>query len=73
LPRDDGARLDTLADAVRPRGKQAAPPASPPPAAAAATFSGTDTDLTADQLQTLVAPIALYPDDLVAIVLPASA
>jgi hypothetical protein len=31
-----------------------------------------DTQLTGDDLQTLVGPIALYPDDLLAIVLPAS-
>jgi hypothetical protein len=55
-------------------------PAAPPPAttapaaegAATTAFSGTDDNLSPAQLQTLVAPIALYPDDLVAIVLPAS-
>ncbi|HEY1983579.1 MAG TPA: DUF3300 domain-containing protein [Xanthobacteraceae bacterium] len=51
-------------------------PTSPPSAAATAaappTFSGSDRDLTPDQLQALVGPIALYPDDLLAIVLPAS-
>lgn len=49
---------------------QAPGPNSPP--AVATTFSGTDEDLPPDQLQTLVAPVALYPDDLLAIVLPAS-
>ena len=63
-------------------GQNAVPtvPAAPPPAATApattnaatTTFSGTDDNLSPAQLQTLVAPIALYPDDLVAIVLPAS-
>jgi Protein of unknown function (DUF3300) len=40
--------------------------------AAAVSFSGTDTNLTPAQLETLVSPVALYPDDLLALVLPAS-
>jgi hypothetical protein len=59
------AALVAFAFAAPATGQQPAAPVT-------TTFSGTDTDLTPDQLQTLVAPIALYPDDLVAIVLPAS-
>lgn len=40
--------------------------------AAAVSFSGTDTNLTPAQLETLVSRVALYPDDLLALVLPAS-
>jgi hypothetical protein len=40
--------------------------------AAAAAFSGTETNLTPAQLETLVGRVALYPDDLLALVLPAS-
>jgi hypothetical protein len=36
------------------------------------SFSGSDTNLSPDQLENLVSRIALYPDDLVALVLPAS-
>jgi Protein of unknown function (DUF3300) len=43
-----------------------APPGQPPPAAPTAPL------LLPDQLQNLVGRIALYPDDLVALVLPAS-
>jgi hypothetical protein len=43
-----------------------------PTAVAAASFSGTDANLTSQQLETLVGPVALYPDDLLALVLPAS-
>jgi Protein of unknown function (DUF3300) len=39
---------------------------------AAASFSGNDAKLTASQLEFLVGRIALYPDDLFAVVLPAS-
>ncbi|MGF7213137.1 hypothetical protein GGE65_007773 [Skermanella aerolata] len=35
-------------------------------------FSGSDLDLSSQQLAVLVGPIALYPDDLLALVLPAS-
>jgi hypothetical protein len=35
-------------------------------------FSGNDLDLSSQQLAVLVGPIALYPDDLLALVLPAS-
>ena len=45
---------------------QAAPAAAPAPAAAS------EAKLTADQLDSLVAPIALYPDELLANVLAAS-
>src|SRR5690349_11325073 len=44
----------------------------PPPAPTAAAFSGNETSLSAAQLETLVGPVALYPDDLLALVLPAS-
>ena len=37
-----------------------------------ATFSGSDLDLSPQELETLVSRIALYPDDLLALVLPAS-
>jgi len=47
-----------------------APPPAPAPAAAAQ--ASPDIPLTAAELEQLVARIALYPDDLVAIVLPAS-
>jgi hypothetical protein len=61
----------------------AAPPAPPAPATGApgaaagagqpaTSFSGSDTNLSPAQLESLVSRIALYPDDLVAIVLPAS-
>lgn len=40
--------------------------------AAAVSFSGTDMNLTPAQLETLVSRFALYPDDLLAVVLPAS-
>jgi hypothetical protein len=43
-----------------------APPGQPPPAAPTAPL------LSPDQLQTLVGRVALYPDDLLALVLPAS-
>jgi hypothetical protein len=54
------------------------PQATPPTAPAAtgptsgAAFSGVETNLSAQQLESLVGRIALYPDDLVAVVLPAS-
>ena len=38
----------------------------------AGSFSGSDTDLSSAQLESLVGRIALYPDDLLAVVLPAS-
>jgi len=56
-------------------------PAAPAPGASGAaqggaetttTFSGSDENLSPDQLETLVSRIALYPDDLLALVLPAS-
>ena len=52
----------------------AAPPAAPPAAATTGTtaFSGSDLDLSPQQLETLVSRVALYPDDLLALVLPAS-
>jgi Protein of unknown function (DUF3300) len=62
----------------------AAPPPSSAPAAPAAsgatqggaeattTFSGSDENLSPEQLESLVSRIALYPDDLLALVLPAS-
>ena len=43
-----------------------------PPAAPAAAAEADDPPLTADQLDSLVAPIALYPDDLLAMVLASS-
>jgi hypothetical protein len=47
--------------------------ATPPsPTTSTMTFSGNDQDLSAEQLASLVGPIALYPDDLLALVLPAS-
>jgi hypothetical protein len=52
-----------------------APPATttaPTTPRAALPFSGTDTNLTAAQLEVLVGPVALYPDDLLALMLPAS-
>src|SRR5450755_3970250 len=49
---------------------QSAPPAAASPAAAQPEAD--DPPLTADQLDSLVAPIALYPDDLLAQVLAAS-
>jgi hypothetical protein len=51
--------------------KQEAPPA-PSPAAQAAVPTATAAVPTADQLYQLVAPIALFPDNLVALVLAAS-
>jgi hypothetical protein len=46
-------------------------PAGPAPGeAAASSFSGTDTNLAPSQLEALVARIALYPDNLLAIALP---
>jgi hypothetical protein len=52
----------------------ATPPttSAPPSPAAAESFSGTDKNLSAAQLEALVGPVALYPDDLLALVLPAS-
>jgi len=47
-----------------------APPPAPVPAAA--TAASPDLALTPEELEQLVARIALYPDDLIAIVLPAS-
>jgi hypothetical protein len=49
-------------------------PAAPPAAATTGTtaFSGSDLDLSPQQLETLVSRVALYPDDLLALVLPAS-
>ncbi|MBK9062877.1 MAG: DUF3300 domain-containing protein [Acidobacteria bacterium] len=43
-----------------------------PPAAPAAAAEADDPPLTADQIDSLVAPIALYPDDLLAMVLASS-
>src|SRR3954453_14165837 len=40
--------------------------------AAAADFASPNEPLTADQIEELVSPIALYPDPLVALILPAS-
>jgi hypothetical protein len=53
---------------------EAPPPTTVAPASprAALPFSGTATNLTAAQLELLVGPVALYPDDLLALVLPAS-
>jgi hypothetical protein len=53
---------------------QSTPPTAPaaPGPSAAAPFSGVEINLSAQQLETLVGRIALYPDDLVAVVLPAS-
>jgi hypothetical protein len=48
-----------------PAAAQVAPGAPPPPAAPPAQLSAAD-------LETLVGPIALYPDDLLAIILPAA-
>jgi hypothetical protein len=45
---------------------------TPAPAPAAAAAASPDIPLTAEELEQLVARIALYPDDLVAIILPAS-
>jgi hypothetical protein len=52
----------------------ATPPTTnaPPAPAAAESFSGNDKNLSAAQLEALVGPVALYPDDLLALVLPAS-
>jgi hypothetical protein len=47
-------------------------PAQQPPPTGSTEYSGQGTPLSADQLQQLVAPIALYPDALVAQVLGAS-
>ncbi len=49
---------------------QTAPPAATTTSTTA--FSGNDLDLSSQQLAVLVGPIALYPDDLLALVLPAS-
>jgi hypothetical protein len=58
----------TIAGALLlPRAACAQDPAAPPPAGSAATVA-----LSAADLEKLVGPIALYPDDLVAIILPAS-
>lgn len=57
------AGLALLAALAATHGLAQAPAAAPPAAATAPA---------ADQLEKLVAPIALYPDDLIAIVLPAS-
>ncbi len=46
--------------------------ATTPPAAAPAAADADDPPLTADQIDSLVAPIALYPDDLLAMVLASS-
>jgi len=45
---------------------------APAPAPAAAAAASPDIPLTPEELEQLVARIALYPDDLIAIVLPAS-
>jgi hypothetical protein len=50
----------------------AAQGAQPTVAASATTFSGSDENLSPEQLETLVSRVALYPDDLLALVLPAS-
>ena len=52
---------------------QTTPPATPPPAGStASSYSGQGVPETADELQALVAPIALYPDSLVAQILAAA-
>jgi hypothetical protein len=51
---------------------QTTPPATPPPGSTASSYSGQGVPETADQLQALVAPIALYPDSLVAQILAAA-
>ena len=52
---------------------QTTPPATPPPAGStASSYPGQGVPETADELQALVAPIALYPDSLVAQILAAA-
>ena len=45
---------------------QAAPASTPAPATSGSEFTGQGEPATAEELQSLVAPIALYPDALVA-------
>src|SRR5690348_5211308 len=45
---------------------------TPAPSVAATPFSGNDANLTPTQLETLLGRVALYPHDLLALVLPAS-
>ena len=81
-PRDEATSPSALGDARGRAGSGAGRnfPASsafaqtpaPAPAPAAAAAASPDIPLTAEELEQLVARIALYPDDLVAIILPAS-